>query len=341
MEKILSVSIAAYNVSATLEEALEPFTDESIRDLLDVMIVDDGSKDNTAEIARAYEQKYPNTFRLISKENGGWGSTLNTGMRNAKGKYFKQLDGDDYYSPDNLADFLRFLSETDADFIQSPFVSFEDETGALLREWGLYEGDYRFFPYEVTVNISDCIGLVPAMHSTAVKTDLLTDNNIQILEHCFYTDVEFVLKAFNVCKTVAFYEKPIYWYRLGRNGQSMSQMGVRKHYKDHQKMLMTMLDYYYNEVSEEHVKRVFAQRLDGVCNMQYIFYFALECTKAQKKELKEFDRLLLEKAPEFYHRVNGKQVMLLRKTNFFGYKIVAYQKMRKDKRLKRNIFEGN
>ncbi|MBQ2837878.1 MAG: glycosyltransferase family 2 protein, partial [Peptococcaceae bacterium] len=313
MEKILSVSIAAYNVGITLEDALTPFLQDSVRDFLDVMIIDDGSKDNTAEIARAYEQKYPNTFRLISKENGGWGSTLNTGMRNAKGKYFKQLDGDDYYSPDNLADFLRFLSETDADLIQSPFVSFEDESGAFLRQWELYDEKYDFFPYEKTVNIVDCKGIIPAMHSTAIKTELLTKNNIQILEHCFYTDVEFVLKAFNVCKTVAFYEKPIYWYRLGRTGQSMSQMGVRKHYKDHQKMLMTMLDYYYNEVTENYMKQLIAKRLDGVCGMQYTFYFALECTNIQKKELQEFDRLLLEKAPEFYYRVEGKPVALLRK----------------------------
>lgn len=341
MEKILSVSIAAYNVEKTLREALDPFLSEGIREYVDVMIVNDGSKDSTPDIALEYQNMYPDTFRLINKENGGWGSTLNVGMKNARGKYFKQLDGDDFFSHENLADFIQFLKKTDADFVQSPFLTFEDGTGAIIREWGLYEGDYRFFPFDKTVAIDECDGLVPAMHSTTVKTTVLRDNNVEILEHCFYTDVEFVLKAFNSCKTAAFYERTVYWYRLARDGQSMSQTGVRKHYKDHFRMLKTMIEYYNNNVQSDFAKKVVANRLDGVCNMMYIFFFALECTAEQKKELREYDKWLHDNAPDFYYRVKGRQVNLLRKTNFFGYKLVSAQKMRKDKRLKRNIFEGN
>ena len=95
-EKILSVSIAAYNVQDTLAEALVPFTAEGIREYVDVMIVNDGSNDNTAAIASEYVNQYPDTFRLINKKNGGWGSTLNVGVQEAKGKYLKQLDGDDF-----------------------------------------------------------------------------------------------------------------------------------------------------------------------------------------------------------------------------------------------------
>ena len=77
-QKILTVSIAAYNVSNYLDEALKPFVESAYRDNLEVLIIDDGSKDNTAEIARSYQEKYPDIFKLVSKENGGWGSTLNT-----------------------------------------------------------------------------------------------------------------------------------------------------------------------------------------------------------------------------------------------------------------------
>ena len=72
-QKILTVSIAAYNVSKYLDEALEPFTNSMYKDELEVLIVDDGSKDDTAEIAKRYEERYPNTFKLVKKENGGWG----------------------------------------------------------------------------------------------------------------------------------------------------------------------------------------------------------------------------------------------------------------------------
>ena len=340
MEKILSVSIAAYNVEKTLREALESFTNKKICNYLDVMIIDDGSKDSTAKIAKEYVKKYPNTFRLISKINGGWGSTLNVGMQEAKGKYFKQLDGDDYYSHENLEAFIQFLLKTDADMIQSPFVTFSDNKGEILHEYGTYDGNYSLFPLGETVLLQDCDNYIPAMHSITVKTEILKTNDINITEHCFYTDVEFVLKAFNFCKTISFYERPVYYYRLARNGQSMSQAGVRKNYRDHQKMLLTMLKYYKENVTKSYVKKVFENRLDGVCNMQYIFYFALECTSKQKKELIEFDTFLKKEYPDFYYRVLGRQVNFLRKTKFWGYWLVARQKMYKDKKLKRNIFEG-
>lgn len=339
-KKILSVSIAAYNVASTLEEALIPFTDEKIRDSVDVMIVDDGSKDETAEIALRYEKAFPGTFRLLTKENGGWGSTLNVGMKNACGKYFKQLDGDDYYSQENLEDFLKFLGETDADLVYSPFVTFDDATGGIIRILGAYSGYYSFFPLNKTIPLSECDNFIPAMHALTVKTDVLQENKISIMEHCFYTDVEYVLKTYNMCRTVTFFEKPIYYYRLARNGQSMSQTGVRKHYNDHQRMLMSMIEYYQKKVTNEHTKKIFEKRLLEVCNMQYIFYFALKSTPKHKRELRNFDRVLKQNYPLFYNQINGRQVSLLRKTSFWGYSLVSWQKMKKDKRLKQNIFEG-
>ena len=107
-QKILTVSIAAYNVSKYLDEALEPFTNSVYKDELEILIVDDGSKDDTAEIAKKYEERYPNTFKLVTKENGGWGSTLNKGIEIGTGKYFKQLDGDDWFDKDNLEDYLKW-----------------------------------------------------------------------------------------------------------------------------------------------------------------------------------------------------------------------------------------
>ena len=65
MEKILSVSVASYNVESTLCEALIPFTLGKEREKLDIMIVDDGSKDRPASIAQEFVKKYPDVFRLI------------------------------------------------------------------------------------------------------------------------------------------------------------------------------------------------------------------------------------------------------------------------------------
>ena len=337
-DKVLSVSIAAYNVSKTLRQALEPFLAEDVAPFVDVMIVDDGSTDHTADIAKEYIALCPKTFRLISKENGGWGSTLNAGIVAASGKYFKQLDGDDYFSPENLADFLAFLQTTEADLIHTPFIQFEDGSGAIINEIGRYSRS-RFSPNQ-TLRIEDCDNYIPSMHCITVKTELLRKHKITIMENCFYTDLEFTLKVYNSCDTICFYNRPIYYYRLARSGQSMSIIGARKHYKDHVRMLKTILSYSSHSVTSPHKKKNIDKRVLKACALQYVFFFALDCNKQQKQELREYDGFLKYNYPEFYRLIDGRQICILRKTGFAGYKILARQKMRKDKRLKRNFFEG-
>ena len=339
-EKILSVSVAAYNVATTLREALDPFKENFIRDCVEVIIVDDGSNDNTASLAAEYQREFPNTFKLISKNNGGWGSTLTTAIQFAHGKYFKQLDGDDYFSHENLKDYINFLQNIDADMIHTPYVTFNDKKHAILNVLGAFQGDYRFFPRDRVVSIDECEDLIPAMHSLTVKTEILQKNHVSITEHCFYTDVEFILKVFNLSKTVAFFELPIYYYRLARSGQSMSVIGVRKHYKDHQRMLKTMLSYYKNNVTNPVVKKIFERRLDGVCKMQYVFYLALQCNKQQKQELREYDTYLKKEYPDFYSRVSKHHIRLIRKLNFNGYWLIGHIVTLRDRRKKINIFEG-
>ncbi len=291
MKKVLSVSIAAYNIAETLDEVVQPFLMENVLDRVEVLIVDDGSKDDTAKIAKGYQDKYPNSFRLISKENGGWGSTLNTGMRAATGKYFKQLDGDDYFSYENLEDFLDYLETCDSDIVHSPFVTYSDSNGAILNLLNDFSwGDYLNFPKRETLYLSECTGVRPEMHNFAIKVDLVQSSDIFITEHCFYTDVELSLKAFNISETISFYDRPVYYYRLAFSGQSMGVEGIRKHYRDNQKMLFGMIDYYENEVTEPWAKEMMKKRLAAVCDLMYRMYFALDCTKEQKKELVEFDR---------------------------------------------------
>jgi len=341
VNKTLSVSVAAYNIAATLREVLEPFLMEGVRDRVDVMIVDDGSKDDTAKIAMEYQEKYPNTFRLISKPNGGWGSTLNTGMRAAKGKYFKQLDGDDYYSYENLSDFLDYLEKADSDIVHTPFVTYSDASGGILNvlnDFGWQ--DYSEYPKETTLLLSECRRIRPEMHNFAIKSSIVQENEIFITEHCFYTDVEFCLKAFCVCNTISFYPRPIYYYRLAFSGQSVGVGGIRKHYRENQRMLMGMLEYYTNQVTEDWAKEMVFNRLSAVCDLMYRMYFALKCTKTQRNELIEFDRILKEDYPEFYKSVNTRPVVYLRRTKFRGYWFVAHWKMYRERRWKINFFEG-
>ena len=84
--KTLSISVAAYNMEKLIRQNLDSFVSSKYADEIEVLVIDDGSKDSTADIAREYEQKYPDTVRLITQDNSGPGSTVNRGMDNATGK---------------------------------------------------------------------------------------------------------------------------------------------------------------------------------------------------------------------------------------------------------------
>lgn len=182
MEKILSISIAAYNVEKFLKDTLNSLISPEIMDDIEVLIVDDGSKDSTAAIGKEFEEKYPGSFKVISKPNGGYGSTINAAMDVATGKYFKTLDGDDWYDTENLIKFIKELKNIDTDLVVTPFTMVHEVTGE--KEIVRYEQsfnkaavDFDQLPKEMHPNIR--------MHAIAYKTKLLQDNHIRIGEHCF------------------------------------------------------------------------------------------------------------------------------------------------------------
>ena len=334
-KKILTISIAAYNVSETIDECLSHFLNCRHLDDLEILVVNDGSTDDTVEKVKKYTSKYPDSIILVNKENGGWGSTLNKGIEVATGKYFRQLDGDDYYDEKNLDALVEYLKNCDTDIVATPFCHFADDTGAITK---YFENDQNYETGEV-INIIETDLYPPAMHSINVKTSILKKNKINIMEHCFYTDVEFVIKSLNNSKTISFFGLPVYYYRLGRDGQSMSISGVRKHYKDHQKMLLGMYDYVYNHSSSEEMKKILLRRLIEATMYQYKFYMALKTNSQHRKELAEFDAKLKEVAPECYDLNYGAPVRIFRKNNFRFYKPISAIKNYQDKKHEAFLYE--
>ena len=145
MEKILSVSIASYNVEKFIRKALDSCCVPEIMDRLEVLVVNDGSTDSTLEIAREYETQYPQTFRVIDKENGGYGSTVNASIRAARGKYFRLLDGDDWFTMHAVTYRTRILQENNIRLTEHCFYT-DQEYDLLPLPW---VDTVRIFPQVV------------------------------------------------------------------------------------------------------------------------------------------------------------------------------------------------
>ena len=119
MDKILTIIIPTYNMSEYLDTCLKSLIIES--NLLEVLIINDGSKDNSLDIAKKYEKKYPHIFRTIDKPNGNYGSCINRGLKEATGKYVKVLDADDKFNTDNLMNLVEIAQETNVDAFITDF----------------------------------------------------------------------------------------------------------------------------------------------------------------------------------------------------------------------------
>ena len=100
--KVLTIAVAAYNVAPYIAQCLDSFVDEKLLPALDIVVIDDGSTDATAHIVKKYINRFPESFRLVSQENGGYGAAVNHALALAQGEYFKTVDGDDWVDTKEL-----------------------------------------------------------------------------------------------------------------------------------------------------------------------------------------------------------------------------------------------
>ena len=324
--KILTISIAAYNVEKFIENTLDSLVDTRIMDDIEVLIVNDGSSDNTKQLASSYENKYPNTFKLINKENGGYGSTINTSLKIATGKYYKLLDGDDWYDTEQLVKLLEVLKECTSDLVIIPNIEVVDETGEQTKIKpfeNVVEGEeFTYEKYPKGNRIS--------MHQACFRTKAIQNKGIEIREHCFYTDTEYLLKSMSKCKTIIYYDIPVYMYRVGLDEQSMSVAGIRKHYKDAVKYYKEMIRYRKEEdIDNDFEKQYLTDAMTSLARYHLTMFLMLDSNR--KKEYIEFEKYIKDNAMDIYMASNCASLNILRKTKNIMYKPLCWRVNRKMK----------
>ena len=130
--KVLSIVIPAYNAEKYLSRCLDSFINIKNLNDLEVLIVNDGSKDNTENIAKEYCEKYPDSIRLINKENGNVGSVYNESIKHCTAKYYKELDADDWVDSDGLEKLIDYLKNSDVDIVLNDY-DIVDEHGNVTH----------------------------------------------------------------------------------------------------------------------------------------------------------------------------------------------------------------
>lgn len=323
MEKVLTIVVPSYNVEKYLEQTLNSFVEETVLREIEVLIVDDGSKDTTAEIGKKYEDKYPETFRVISKENGGHGSTINKGIEEGCGKYFKVVDGDDWVNTPDFVKLVQALKTCDADYVVTNYYEVHDGTGKKTPQ------TYRELKQDGSWPFCEVAGRTQiGMHPLVIKTSILQEHHIRLDEHCFYVDVEYVLFPVPYVESVAYFDLFVYMYRLAQATQSVSMQGYQKHMQNHIDVIFHLVDFLqsYQKQQEERCKvRYISKRIAQMIGDQITIFMSFpDGDRDIKTQFMEFDRKLKSKSKLLY-QLSGEEsgmLRLLRKTKFIGYRII-------------------
>lgn len=300
MEKILSISIAAYNVANVIEECLNSFIKVKYLDLIEIIVVDDGSKDNTYNIVNKYVKMYPNSIKLISKDNAGHGSTINVGIEKAIGKYFKVVDGDDWVNSNNLDILVEKLLNLDVDLVINNYKKIYNNRIDYINICNNYICDYIYKFEELPV-----LKILP-MHAITVKTSVLKKDLRKISEKKYYVDSEYIFFVALSSETVIFFNEDIYQYRLGQIGQSVSPQSLYKNIEDMMFIIDRLLGI-YSELDREYFNNKKKKYLFSLINTFYknMYAWFLIMPKIDKyKKLEVFDKKMKKKYLIYIKKLN-------------------------------------
>lgn len=273
-DKLLTVVVPSYNASKYLDFNLRSFLMPSVPAKLEVIVVDDGSTDDTARIADAYHEKYPDTIKVVHKENGGHGSGINAGLKAATGKYFKVVDADDWVDHEALERLLDYIASFDAAAADTDIDTAQVQAEAKTKAkavfvpdviynnyyWRLtdeakspneYERKAEFTEpfsgveyrkvYDFEVIADRCY---VKMHNMTIRTAILREHQIHIDEHCFYVDMEYIFYPMPYVETIAFLPEFLYQYQIGRQGQSMDPAKMQRNAAQYDHVLASIYAYY-------------------------------------------------------------------------------------------------
>ncbi len=223
--KLLSIAIPSYNSEGFMRKCIESLLPGG--EEVEIIIVNDGSKDGTDAIADEYASKYPTIVKAIHQENGGHGEAVNAGLRNATGLYYKVVDSDDWVNQEAYLKILTKLAELvkSGDMVDMFISNYVYEKEGKKRKKVM---QYRTaFPTDQVFTWDDVkflhVGQYILMHSVIYRTQMLKDCALELPKHTFYVDNIYVYHPLPYVKKMYYMDVNFYRYYIGREGQSVQE----------------------------------------------------------------------------------------------------------------------
>ncbi len=304
--KLITFVIPCFNSSEYMKKCIEScFCDKDC----EILIVDDGSmKDNTYEIAKEYETKYPNICRAIHKENGGHGSVLNVGIKEAKGKYIKIVDSDDWLDK-KLDLFVNKVAElvnsgVEPDLFISNFIY--DKVSEKHKKVMQYR---KTIVSEKLLTWDDInkfkVGNYLLMHSLMYKTEVLKKSKLVLPEKTFYVDNIYAYKPLEYVNTFYYIDIDLYHYYIGRSDQSVNE-----------KVMIGRLEQQY-KVTYKMIDDVDLTSIEIINKREYMLnYLSIVITITSILSIRSHDKMWLDKKNELWRYIKNKDYLLYKRLRY-------------------------
>ncbi|KZL41074.1 glycosyltransferase family 2 protein [Secundilactobacillus collinoides] len=307
--KSLTITVPSYNSADYLGRCLDSLLVGGEK--VEILVVNDGSTDETEKIANAYAAKYPTIVKVINQENLGHGGAVGTGLRHATGKYFKVVDSDDQLGADALKTVLQRIDQWQADgdnvdLIVCNYVY--EKTGEPP-----YVVNYRKAFHNDKIESWDEVGNFDLtqyliMHAQIFKTSVLRESKVTLPLHTFYVDNLFAYQPLPLAKKICYLDVDLYHYFIGRDDQSITTQNMMN--RIDQQLLVTKLMIDVTDIYALNSPKLTAcmeRNLSSVMSISSVLLLMIGTDDALKKRTDLWQHVK-KTSPHLYHRLRFHRV---------------------------------
>ena len=330
--KLISFAVPSYNSEAYLNRCVDSLLPGG--EDVEIIIVNDGSKDGTLRIAREYEAKYPTIVRVVDKENGGHGSGVNAGLDCATGLFYKVVDSDDWVDKDALLTILDKIrafvaagTVPDTIFCNYVYEHLATEKQYPVRYKKVFpEG--RIFTWDDTGRFG--ISQYIMMHTAIQRREMLLESGIRLPEHTFYVDTLLVYVPLPYTKTMYYVNVDFYRYYIGRADQSVNEDALVRRVDQQVRVAKLLIDAFPLEDLERMNKKMARYMVHDLSvimsSVTAVLILAAKKDKSALKTKKELWQYMKDNNPLMYKRmrfglgrISNRKTWLGRKISIFFY----------------------